>query len=356
MSTQQIAWGWAKKIANYLRTRYFLSVMQIFDCESDFATARIVYLPVPWEATASYKRGLANGPQAIYRASPQLDLDDPEVERPYQHGLFLLEESAEIRRLNNKAVMLVDEFRQDFKNPSLVKNVNALSDELNNWVYKQTNSLLAQKKIVGVIGGDHSVPYGAIRATTEKNAAFGILHFDAHHDLRQAYQGFTHSHASIMHNVLSDFPQVTRLTQVGIRDYCAEEKDFALSQKKRVSVFYDHDIKQRQMQGVSWHSITKDIVSTLPKNVYVSFDIDGLDPSLCPNTGTPVLGGLQFHEANHILCEVVRSGRQIIGFDLVEVAPSKDPNNEWDGNVGMRLLYKLSAWTLASQGLAKILP
>lgn len=329
--------------------------MQIFDFESDLDTARVVYLPVPWEATVSYKRGSAQGPEAIFRASPQLDLDDPEVEKPYAQGLFWLEESGDIRQLNRQACQLADEFRQDFKNTALVKKVNALSDELNHWVYGQTKSLLSRGKIVATIGGDHSAPYGAIKAHAEKFGDFGILHFDAHHDLRAAYQGFTHSHASIMHNVLKNFPQITQLTQVGIRDYCAEERDFALSQGKRIQVFYDHDLKKRQIHGETWHKITQDIVSTLPQNVYVSFDIDGLDPALCPHTGTPVLGGLQFHEANYTLGEVARSGRKIIGFDLVEVAPGKDPENEWDGNVGMRLLYKLSAWALASQGLAKIL-
>lgn len=323
----------------------------IFDYPAQLETARIVYLAVPWEATVSYGRGSALGPQAILTASAQQDLDDPEIERPYAHGLFLQPEDPWLHKLNTRTCQLVDQARQQDLDPKIVAQVNSCSDELNLWVENQTAELIQNGKIVGLIGGDHSVPYGAIKATAKKHGSFGILHFDAHHDLRTAYQGFTHSHASIMYNVLSDFPEVTKLVQLGIRDFCKEEADFAKSQGKRVQVFYDHQLKKRQLRGESWHSITQDIVKNLPKEVYISFDIDGLDPKLCPNTGTPVPGGMDFHEAVYVIEEVVRSGRRIMGFDLVEVAPGKD--SDWDANVGMRLLYKLSAWTLASQGIAK---
>lgn len=327
--------------------------MQIFDYACDFDSARVVYVPVPFEATVSYRRGSALGPQAMHKASVQLDLDDAEVQAPYKQGLYLLDQDKTLITLNKKTTKQVDDYRKKPFNAKLLAAINKNSHTLNTAVYKQTKSLLKQGKIVGILGGDHSVPYGAIQATTEHFGKLGILHFDAHHDLREAYQGFTHSHASIMHNVLKDFSKVTKLTQVGIRDFCEEEKNFAKSQGTRVSVFYDHELKRQLMLGKSWHSMAKKIVSTLPQTVYVSFDIDGLDPKLCPNTGTPVVGGLNFHEANHILREVVLSGRKIVGFDLVEVAPGK--SDDWDANVGMRLLYKLTAWTLASQRLAKIL-
>src|SRR6185437_1373919 len=92
------------------------------------------------------------------------------------------------------------------------------------------------------------------------------------------------------------------------------------------------------------------IISELPQDVWISFDIDGLDPKLCPHTGTPVPGGLDFHEALYLIRELAESGRRIIGFDLNEVAPDPTGANEWDANVAARLLYKLSAWTLVSQG------
>ncbi len=232
--------------------------------------------------------------------------------------------------------------------------MNELSHKVNQVVYEQTKSILAQGKIAALIGGDHSVPFGAFKAITEKTPGIGILHFDAHSDTRKAYEGFEHSHASIMHNTLEQIPGVKKLVQVGIRDFCEEEVDYCRTQGHRVKIFFDAHIARRKIEGESWKKITAEIVSQLPQQVWISFDIDGLDPKFCPNTGTPVPGGLDYHEANYVLRALVESGRKIVGFDLNEVAP--DPNgSEWDANVGARLLYKLTAWTLASQGKAKMM-
>jgi agmatinase len=198
------------------------------------------------------------------------------------------------------------------------------------------------------MGGDHSTPLGSIAAVGEHYAEFGILHLDAHHDLRKAYQGFTHSHASIMRNVVERVPTMTRLVQVGIRDFCQEEHDLARSMPDRITVHYDRWLAEARAAGTPWSDQVKAIVGALPEHVYLSFDIDGLDPKLCPNTGTPVPGGLQFDDAAQLVREVVVSGRRIVGFDLVEVAPGAE--DEWDANVAMRLLYRMAAWTLASQG------
>src|SRR5262245_12012730 len=119
----------------------------------------------------------------------------------------------------------------------------------------------------------------------------------------------------------------------------------------RVKVYFDAEMKRSMYEGTKWKFICDNIVKELPQNVYISFDIDGLDPKLCPHTGTPVPGGLEFAEAAHVVELVARSGRKIVGFDLVEVSPSPDRGDEWDANVGMRLLYKLAAWTLVSRGL-----
>jgi agmatinase len=208
-------------------------------------------------------------------------------------------------------------------------------------------------KIVGIIGGDHSVPYGAFRAAAEKHGDFGLLHFDAHSDTRVAYEGFTWSHASIMYNALENIPQVTRITQVGVRDYCEQEHEFIRSLGHRAKVFHDKDIAAARFGGSSWTRTATEILDTLPDKVWVSFDIDGFDPKLCPHTGTPVPGGLEFQEVNHLLGLIARSGRTIIGFDLVEVCPAPGASDEWDANVAMRLLYKLAAWTFVSRGYCK---
>jgi agmatinase len=237
-----------------------------------------------------------------------------------------------------------------------LKKVNEFGTKLNQFVYRETDRLLKSGKIVGLVGGDHSIPFGAFQAIAESHPDFGILHFDAHSDTRKAYEGFEWSHASIMYNTLELIPQVKKLTQVGIRDICEEEVDYIRSLQSRVSVFYDRDLSHRKYQGETWHQTCDEIISTLPQKVWISFDIDGLDPRFCPHTGTPVPGGLDFREANYLLGALVRSGRTIIGFDLNEVAPDlSNPENEWDANVGARLLYKLSAWTLASQKKAKLL-
>jgi agmatinase len=200
-----------------------------------------------------------------------------------------------------------------------------------------TAALLAQGKLVGLVGGDHSTPLGFLDALASKHSSFGILQIDAHCDLREAYEGFTYSHASIMWNALT-LPQVERIVQVGIRDYSQGEVEFIETAKGRVVPFFDSDLKRRGFEGATWKDLCRDIVQALPKNVYISFDIDGLDPKLCPHTGTPVPGGFEFEQAMYLLLEVVRSGRNIVGFDLCEVTPD---DTEWDANVGARVLYKL---------------
>jgi len=324
--------------------------------------ASIVYLPVPWEATTSYGGGTSNGPDAILTASRQVDLFDLDVNKPYEPGLFMLPASAEVRAWNEKgkaeAAKIIEVGGNIEGDASLEKSlttVNQLSEKLNQYVYQETRKILESGKIAAVVGGDHSVPFGALRAVAEKFPSYGILHFDAHSDTRDAYEGFQWSHASIMRNVLDHIPAVKKLVQVGIRDVCEEEIQYTNDQGDRMSVFFDRDLARRRFQGTNWATTALEIVDQLPQEVWVSFDIDGLDPRFCPNTGTPVAGGLDFHEANFILNVLARSGRKIIGFDLNEVAPDAKGESEWDANVGARLLYKMSAWTLASQGKAKIL-
>ena len=333
----------------------------IFGLPYQESEAALVYLPVPWEATTSYGNGTSKGPQAILKASHQVDLFDLEVERPYQPGLFLLKESKEVIAWNKEAKKKASQIIKrggvtdgHTKLQAALKRVNELGDKLNQYVSKETQRLLKTGKIVGLIGGDHSTPFGAIRAVAEKHRDLGILQFDAHMDLRRAYEGFAWSHASIMFNVLTRIPQVKKLVQVGIRDFCEEEMDFYRSQGSRMQVFFDTHLAKRKFKGDGWDKIANEIVSALPQNIWISFDIDGLDPKFCPRTGTPVPGGLEFQEANYLLSTVAQSGRKIIGFDLNEVSPHPKKENEWDANVGARLLYKLSAWTLVSQGKAEV--
>ena len=148
-----------------------------------------------------------------------------------------------------------------------------------------------------------------------------------------------------MYNALHEAPGVGALVQVGIRDFCDEELEVARADE-RVVQFTDYELAAAQFEGETWRTVCDRIVAALPRQVYVSFDIDGLSPDNCPHTGTPVPGGLSFRAAVYLLAAVVESGREIVGFDLCEVGPSRD--GEWDANVGARVLYKLCNLTLKS--------
>lgn len=333
----------------------------IFGLPHSEEEALVVLLPVPWEATTSYGGGAADGPGAILGASMQVDLYDLDVEKPYGPGIHMLAEPEEIVAKNGQAKALakpVIEAGGAGDDPELQRalaKVNALSDEVNAWVEKETSRLLDAKKIVGVVGGDHSTPFGAIKATAARQK-LGVLHLDAHSDTRIAYEGFTHSHASIMWNVLERVPNVTKLVQIGIRDVCEQEIAFCKEQGARVSTFTDRDVAMRKLAGEAFLDIARDVVKDLPQHVWISFDVDGLDPRYCPHTGTPVPGGLEIHEVYALFRELVKAGKTIVGFDLNEVAPHPtDPEDEWDGNVGARLLYKMIGFTLASRGKARLL-
>ncbi len=336
----------------------------IFGLPHSEEEALVVLVPVPWEATTSYGGGASEGPRAILDASMQVDLFDLDVDRPYQHGIHMLDAAAEIAAWNEEGkaeAAKVIEHGGAGDDPELTKalaRVNELSVKVNERVEHEVTRLLSAKKLVGVVGGDHSVPYGALRALAKaRKEPFGVLHFDAHSDTRVAYEGFEHSHASIMYNVLEGVPAVERIVQVGIRDVCEQEISYCKSQGARVAIFSDRDIARRKQDGEPFSKIARDVAAALPSDVWVSFDIDGLDPRYCPHTGTPVPGGLELQEAISILREVVRANKTIVGFDLNEVAPNlRDEEDEWDGNVGARLLYKLIGFALASQKKAQLAP
>ena len=315
--------------------------------------AQLVIVPVPWEVTVSYHTGTAKGPHAILQASTQVDLAFKEIPNAWKMGVSMLpislelfEESFKLRELSVKHIQALAEGAKLESDNPLVAKVNEGCENLNVYLKAITGKLLSQGKMVAVLGGDHSTPLGLLRALTEYFPRFGILQIDAHADLRKAYEGFTYSHASIMHNALK-LPAVQRLVQVGIRDYCDEELSAMKQAMGRVATYFDDDLKAHLLEGTSWVTLCKRIIDDLPQDVYISFDIDGLNPALCPNTGTPVPGGLEFEQALHLVKTLVKSGRRIIGFDLCEVAPG---NNDWDANVGARLLYFLSNWMGVSQG------
>jgi agmatinase len=321
--------------------------------------ARIVLIPVPWEPTTSYGRGTVRGPASILHASRQIDLFDAQTGRPYAGGIAMLPVDPEIVAWNAEACAASEpviaaggDVAGDADLEARLARVNELSRRLNERVGSIAAGWIAQGKIVGVIGGDHSTPFGAIAAHAERFPGLGVLHLDAHADLRDAYEGFTDSHASIMFNVIRRLPNVARVVQIGIRDFSEDEHAEITGSAGRIVTLFDHEIARQSFEGEPFGKIVRAAIEKLPEHVYLSFDIDGLDPALCPHTGTPVPGGLSFQQAAALVAYVHESGRTIVGFDLCEVAPGSY-GEEWNGNVGARLLYKMIGFTLLSTANAR---
>ena len=320
----------------------------IFGLPSNEEDAAVVILPVPWEVTVSYKAGTARAPEHMCRASTQIDLSDPDVKDGWKKGFYM-------RDIDKKVLMKSDYLRKEaelyinyishgenvednkFMSRTL-KEVNAGSLFLNNWVYEQTRDLLQKNKRVGLLGGDHSTPFGFFKAIAEKYGEFGIIQIDAHCDLRDAYENFKYSHASVMFNALAEIKELIKLVQIGVRDYSESECEVIDSSNGRVITYFDKQIKEKIFEGETWRQICDEIIGHLPAKVFISFDIDGLDPKLCPHTGTPVQGGFETEQVFYLFRKILQSGRQVIGFDLNEVGIS---TNEWDENVGARVLFKL---------------
>ncbi len=319
-------------------------------CEAE--EAKLILIPVTWDVTTSYRPGTSDGPQAIIDASVQLDLYDVDVPEAWNLKIYTQPIDSSIFELN-KSLRPIAETIIDFlanggdnDDPAIkdqLARINQSSILLNDFVESNATTILAQGKIPALIGGDHSTPLGLIKALCKQYPDLGILHIDAHADLREAYEGFTYSHASIMYNVLKE-ANPSKLVQVGIRDYCQAEVDL-INANDKISTYFDAALSAREFEGDTWSSICDQIVAELPSDVYISFDIDGLSPDLCPNTGTPVPGGLSFRKAEYLLKKLAFSGKKIRGFDLNEVSPNQI-EDEWDANVGARILQKMCNLTL----------
>lgn len=321
----------------------------IFGLPTNEENSRLIIVPVPWEVTVSYGAGTARAPEAILKASLQVDLFDPDMPEAWKQGFYM-------RSCDKKILMKSDFLRKEAElyidyisrgdevsaNQFMckaLKEVNEGGEFLNNWVYEQTKVLLDNDKLVCLLGGDHSSPLGFLKAIAEKHGEFGILQIDAHCDLRIAYEGFNYSHASIMYNALTEISELQRLVQVGIRDFGSDEWEYVKNSNFRVITYFDKEIRNRQFEGQSWKHIAEEIISKLPEKVFISFDIDGLDRKLCPFTGTPVPGGFELDQVFYLFTKLLESGKQIVGFDLNEVGIGGD--TDWDANVGARALYKL---------------
>ena len=319
----------------------------IFGFPVSEAEADIILLPIPWDATASYGKGTSRGPEQILAASTQLDFYHPKCEKAFQTKVCMMPVSQDGLALNDQFEAKTSRYIQFLEEGGqlsdhseylkLLEEVAAVQAEIKAQLKNKSQEYINKGKIPAVIGGEHSVPLGLLEALNDQGEPFGVLQLDAHADLRDAYEGFEQSHASIYFNGLK-LPQLKKLVQVGIRDVAQSEVDLINSSDGRVVTFFDWDIKEAIYRGKSWAEWVAEIIAELPQRVYISYDIDVLEPFLCPHTGTPVSGGFKLEEMTYLIHEVVSSGREIIGFDLCEVA---NGSTDWDANVGARALWQL---------------
>lgn len=269
---------------------------------SDFEKSRVVILPVPYEATTTYGKGTKEGPKAIIDASRNMELYDEEVDcEPYKVGIHTL-----------------IEFKEGFDNPQ--KMIKALADKV--------QGLFSSGKLVIALGGEHTITLGMVEGLQKAGEDFSILTVDAHADLRNSYGGTKYSHACVTRRLIEE----NRIVQVGIRSLCQEEADFI--KKKNLKLFYAKDIIDKK----EW---MKEVISRLSDKVYLSIDLDFLDPSIMPAVGTPEPGGLGWYETLRFL-RLLTKEKKILGIDVVELCPaSQDIPSSF---TAAKLIYKLIAY------------
>jgi len=348
-----------EKINSFDPSQPGLADQSIFGLPFTAEESEIIIIPVPWEVTVSYGAGASDGPEAILEASFQVDLHHQEFPELWKLGMYLdlneqtakwAEQSRSYKGLAQNIIDALESGESINNHPELktdLEDINTVCAQMKDELKQRVLYWSKQGKKVVLLGGDHSTPLGYYEALAELHDDFGILHLDAHMDLRIAYEGFTYSHASIMYNALQ-LPQLSKLVQVGIRDFCKQEVETVMEQANRVFVYTDMDMKAESFTGISWQQQCDTIIAQLPQKVAISFDIDGMYPWYCPNTGTPVPGGFSFEQAAYLFSKLADSGKQIIGFDLVEVAPGED---DWDGNVGARMLYHMCGVLAKNNGM-----
>ena len=325
-----------------------------FGISIDAEKAALVLISAPWDATSSIRSGSSYAPDAIIDASRFVDFYEPLAPNTWRKGIATAPIDYSIQDLSHRLhpdteriVKLHDELGMSVIDNLMyerrLRRVNEGSVEVNDNVFKQTLSWLDKGKIVGLVGGNQAVTYGAVRAVGYKHEKFGLLHVAPRCCMHEAYQGFDFSHASTMFNIMRDIPQVEHLVSVGIQDISPIEWERVTSDQ-RVKIFTAQEMWNRQFEGDTWAKIVDDIISTLPNDVYVSLDIDALEGECSPNKRLLTAGGIGFHQMVYMLERIETSGRRIVGFDITEAAPSID--NKAKMRVVARLLFKMCSIAL----------
>jgi agmatinase len=261
-----------------------------------YETATVAVLPIPYDATATWMKGADRGPQAVIDASAHMELYDIETDAEvYRRGIVTL------------APLECPE------NP----------EEMTTAVYEQARALLRDQKFVVGLGGEHSVSVGLVRATAEHFPGLSVLQLDAHADTRESYQGSRFNHACVMARVGEMCPYV----QVGIRSMDVSE----CASLKRDRIFFAHEI-------AAGADVVPRLLEALTQQVYITIDLDVLDPSIMPSTGTPEPGGLDWYTLFHLLAPVIRE-KNVVGMDVTELLPS--PHNKAPDFLAAKLIYRL---------------
>ena len=325
--------------------------------------AALVLISAPWDLSLKVRNGSSFAPDAIIEASRSVDFFEPMAPDSWRKGIatvpidYTIQDMSHRLRSDAERIVKVHEKQGGTTFDNLVyerslRRVNEGFQALNDNIYKQSQTWLSEGKIVGLVGGDQSTAYGHIRAVAEHHGSLGVLHIDSSCNLKSCHQGFEFSHASVMHNILRDVPQVERLVGVGVRAFSPEEWQRAEGDP-RVKLFTGQSIWSRHFEGVLWSTICNEIVESLPQNVYVSLDVNGLTVECSPHNGMVVAGGVRFPEVIYLLGKIVDSGRKIVGFDLSEVVPDMD--DKTDAAIASRLLYNICSMALKNHDAPMVL-
>jgi len=286
-----------------------MSYNDFLDYDRPYDEATFILIPAPLELTVSYGKGTSLGPAALLQSSTQLETYDIELDSEAVCSCVHTLEPLEQKGMDASTYM----------------------EELK----KIVSRCVKDGKIPVVIGGEHSISYGVFKGIADIKKDFSVLHFDAHLDLRDSYEGSKYSHASVVRRMREHMEKIKDITAVGIRSVSPEEAAY-LKEIKDHKVFYAHQCHVSDIAKKVSSSISSD-------SVYITFDVDALDPSIMPSTGTPEPGGLLWYQTLDILRESIK-GKKVIGIDIVELAPDKV--NHYSQFTAAKLLYKMLAYTL----------
>ena len=325
---------------------------QLFGIPTPIEKAQLILIPAPWAVSLDHPPTVL-GPETILRTSYKIGCYQPLYPQakklkmamlPIPHGwklkshqlsnsvkTYLQARQAGSKIINKPLTTRVDQYTLAFK--ERIKN-------------KALMYMTQQNKMVGLLGGEQICALGLIQACAEQYKNFGILHIDAHPDLQKNYQGFHYTHRSLIYHTLQ-IPQNKSIVQLGLRDYTEEEANAIQKNPQKITTFPYETLQQALYKGTTWHQICEEIIAKLPNKIYLSFDIDALDPKLCPTTAQPVPGGLNVNQILYLLQHIVKAGKTIIAFDLSEVAFNGE--TEWDALVASHLLHRIGILMAISQ-------